>query len=269
MSNYVSEEWGEVYPIDLRVFETEGVSPISAKVSLSIFSSESATVEKSPKSNFQTSCEPPASLALVPIQQNQLQSVQTETNECRVIAPQIWHQRVIETEAEAEQEYVKPATMQPVLRFMRPAVLAAVASIATYSAFYFAAGFNSAPPSKEDNVSTLEWLHTSRARYIELSSPRNSNISAQMYLDEKKQNYLLFLKNLPDSAEGQVYQVWYYTKDSNFVNAIEFKGNQGKAQLRATIPANLSQNIDRVLVSLEPRSGAKIPEGPILLRGKV
>lgn len=270
MTNYVSEEWGEVYPIGLRAFETERVSPISAKVSLPFFSPESATVEKSPKSNVQSIAASQTSLALVKLQQHpHLQTIQTETNECTAIAPKIWHQRVIEHESQAEPEYAAPTTMRPVLRFIRPVVFAAVASLATYSAFQLTAVFYTTPPFKEDSVSTLEWLNSTRARYIEMSSSKNSNISAQMYLDDKKQNYLLLLKNLPDSAEGHVYQIWYYTKDSNFVNALAFKGNQGSATLRATIPANISQKIDRVFVSLEPNSGAKVPEGPILLRGKV
>lgn len=107
-------------------------------------------------------------------------------------------------------------------------------------------------------------------RVISLSGEAAPQASAKLVWDTRQQQWIIYLYNLPALPADKDYQLWYLTSDQSRISAAVFRTDQqGRGEVRLSVPASVVPRLAATAVSLEPKGGSPQPTGQIYLKGAV
>lgn len=107
-------------------------------------------------------------------------------------------------------------------------------------------------------------------RVISLSGEAAPQASAKLVWDTRQQQWVIYLSNLPALPADKDYQLWYLTSDQAPISAAVFRTDQqGRGEVRLSVPASIASHLAATAVSLEPKGGSPQPTGQIYLKGAI
>jgi len=121
-------------------------------------------------------------------------------------------------------------------------------------------------------VARTQWneMLSPATRVISLSGDSAPQASAKLLWDTRQQQWVLHISNLPALPADKDYQLWYLTSDQSKVSATVFRTDeQGRTELRLSLPPTIAGRLAATAVSLEPRGGSPQPTGQIVLKGMI
>jgi anti-sigma-K factor RskA len=116
----------------------------------------------------------------------------------------------------------------------------------------------------------FEELLAQTSRMIALVGEAAPQASAKILWDTSRQQWVIYIYNLPLAPPEKDYQLWYITADQQKISAHVFRPDaQGHSQLRLSLPPGLASRLAATAVTLEPRGGSTQPTGQIYLKGAI
>lgn len=107
-------------------------------------------------------------------------------------------------------------------------------------------------------------------RVIAMAGEEAPQASAKVVWDTARQEWVIYVYNLPVPPGDQDYQLWYVTKDSKISAAVFRPDAQGRIELRLSLPPQaVSSGLAATAVTLEPRGGSAQPTGKFFLKAAI
>lgn len=123
------------------------------------------------------------------------------------------------------------------------------------------------------NVATqkqLDDLVTQTTRFVSLAGKEAPNANAKVFWDTQKNEWVVYIFNLPAPPPNKDYQLWYVTNDQQKVSAKVFATDaQGRTELRISLPQNVAPRLAATAVTLEPKGGSPQPTSGLYLVGAI
>ncbi len=123
------------------------------------------------------------------------------------------------------------------------------------------------------NVATqkqLDELVTQTTKFISLAGKEAPNASAKVFWDTHKNEWVMYIFNLPAAPADKDYQLWYVTSDQQKVSAKVFGTDaKGRTELRISLPQNVAPRLAATAVTLEPKGGSPQPTSGLYLVGAI
>lgn len=123
------------------------------------------------------------------------------------------------------------------------------------------------------NVATqqqLDTLVTQTTKFVSLSGKEAPNANAKVFWDTTRDEWVVYVFNLPAAPADKDYQLWYITNDQQKVSAKVFGTDaKGRTELRIVLPQNVAPRIAATAVTLEPKGGSPQPTSGIYLVGQI
>ena len=123
------------------------------------------------------------------------------------------------------------------------------------------------------NVATqkqLDELVTQTTKFVSLSGKEAPNANAKVFWDTTRNEWVVYIFNLPAAPADKDYQLWYITNDQQKVSAKVFGTDaKGRTELRITLPQNVAPRIAATAVTLEPKGGSPQPTSGLYLVGQI
>ncbi len=115
-----------------------------------------------------------------------------------------------------------------------------------------------------------EGMISPATRVISLRGDAAPQASAKLIWDTQRQQWVIYLSNLPALPADKDYQLWYLTSDQSKISAAIFRPDaQGRGELKISVPPSIIPRLAATAVSLEPKGGSSQPTGPIFLKGAI
>jgi hypothetical protein len=107
-------------------------------------------------------------------------------------------------------------------------------------------------------------------RVIAMAGEEAPQASAKVVWDTERQEWVIYVYNLPIPPSDKDYQLWYVTKDSKISAAVFRPDAQGRIQLRLSLPPHaVNGGLAATAVTLEPRGGSAQPTGKFFLKAAI
>jgi anti-sigma-K factor RskA len=107
-------------------------------------------------------------------------------------------------------------------------------------------------------------------RVISLTGEAAPQASAKLAWDTARQEWVIYIYNLPRAPADKDYQLWYITSDQSKISAQVFHPDaQDRIELRLSLPSTLSTRLAATAITLEPKGGSVQPTGQIFLKGAI
>lgn len=123
------------------------------------------------------------------------------------------------------------------------------------------------------NVATqkqLDDLVTQTTRFISLAGKEAPNASAKVFWDTQRNEWVMYIFNLPAAPADKDYQLWYVTSDQQKISAKVFATDaKGRTELRIALPQNVAPRLAATAVTLEPKGGSPQPTSGLYLVGAI
>lgn len=116
----------------------------------------------------------------------------------------------------------------------------------------------------------LDELVTQTTKFVSLDGQAAPNANAKVFWDTKRNEWVVYIFNLPAAPADKDYQLWYITSDQQKVSARVFgTDTKGRTELRIALPQNVAPRIAATAITLEPKGGSPQPTSDLYLVGKV
>lgn len=125
------------------------------------------------------------------------------------------------------------------------------------------------------NVATqqqLDNLVTQTTKFVSLSGKEAPNANAKVFWDTTRNEWVVYIFNLPAAPADKDYQLWYIVKDKTAppVSAKVFGTDaQGRTELRLHVPQNVAPNLAATAITLERKGGSDKPTSGLYLVGQI
>lgn len=259
-------EWGTIHPLGSLAFDTESQPMTESSPTpenLIYHFTSTLAFRKSEKRAAQTATLIPSSKNFEPINT-------VLKGPSQALSISYGHPRFIEYPESSEDEMAPRRTARPVF-----SILLAVVLVFVVWYIYHLTGLQL--KLKSENNRYQETLSEEKQTATELVSPHirvlafqemeRSQVEAKVFWDTTKQICQVYLNNLPESPAREVFHLWYFTKNAQFIPAATFQAENHSAAVKIKLPGDKLAQIDRLIVSLEPPGNYSFPTGRILLRG--
>lgn len=118
----------------------------------------------------------------------------------------------------------------------------------------------------------LDDLVTQTTKFIALSGKEVPNASAKVFWDTQRNEWVMYIFNLPAAPANKDYQLWYIKKDKNAlpVSAKVFGTDaNGRTELHISVPQEVVPNLAATAVTLEKKGGSDKPTSNLYLVGAI
>lgn len=123
------------------------------------------------------------------------------------------------------------------------------------------------------NVATqkqLDELVTQTTKFISLAGKEAPAASAKVFWDTQRNEWVMYIFNLPAAPADKDYQLWYVTSDQQKISAKVFGTDaKGRTELRLALPQNVAPRLAATAVTLEPKGGSPQPTSGLYLVGAI
>ena len=125
------------------------------------------------------------------------------------------------------------------------------------------------------NVATqkqMDDLVTQTTKFISLSGKEAPNANAKVFWDTQKNEWVVYIFNLPAAPADKDYQLWYIKKDKNAppVSAKVFGTDaKGRTELRISLPQDVAPHLAATAITLEKKGGSDKPTSGLYLVGAI
>ncbi len=125
----------------------------------------------------------------------------------------------------------------------------------------------------QQNVATqkqLDELVTQTTKFVSLAGKEAPQANAKVFWDTTRNQWVVYVFDLPAPPANKSYQLWYITNDQQKVNAQVFETDaNGRGTLRIEVPPNVAPRIAATAVTLEPKGGSPQPTSGLYLVGQI
>jgi anti-sigma-K factor RskA len=116
----------------------------------------------------------------------------------------------------------------------------------------------------------LDELVTQTTKFVSLAGQEAPQANAKVFWDTERNEWVVYIFNLPAAPPDKDYQLWYITHDQQKVSAKVFETDAlGRTELRLSLPQNVAPRIAATAVTLEPKGGSPQPTSGLYLVGTV
>ncbi len=106
----------------------------------------------------------------------------------------------------------------------------------------------------------LDDLVTQTTKFVSLAGKEAPNANGKVFWDTTRNEWVMYIFNLPAAPADKDYQLWYITTDQQKVSARVFGTDaKGRTELRIALPQNVAPHIAATAVTLEPKGGSPQP----------
>ena len=93
--------------------------------------------------------------------------------------------------------------------------------------------------------------------------------SAKVFWDTNRQEWVVYVFDLPSLPSDKSYQLWYVTKDAKISAQVFQPDATGRVTLRLRLPKEALAGLAATAVTLEPRGGSPQPTGKFYLKAAI
>ncbi len=123
------------------------------------------------------------------------------------------------------------------------------------------------------NIATSQQLNelvSQTTKFISLKGQETPNAQAKVFWDTKRNQWVIYVLDLPATPADKVYQLWYITTDQQKVSAATFRTDaNGRGEIRVSVPSATVPKLAATAVTMEPNGGSAQPTGQIQLVGAI
>jgi anti-sigma-K factor RskA len=113
------------------------------------------------------------------------------------------------------------------------------------------------------NVATqkqLDELVTQTTKFVSLEGKGAPNANAKVFWDTTRNQWVVYVFDLPAPPTDKSYQLWFVTSDQQKVSAQVFETKaDGRATFSIPVPQNVAPRLAATAVTLEPKGGSPQP----------
>ncbi len=121
----------------------------------------------------------------------------------------------------------------------------------------------------EEEKRKLETFAASQTKVIQLVGDQAPNANARVFWDTKRNQWVIYIFDLPEPPSGKQYQLWYVVKDAPISAAVFSTDSRGQKVLELTLPPEAWSGMNLTAVTLEPRGGSPTPTSGFYLKAKI
>jgi anti-sigma-K factor RskA len=115
----------------------------------------------------------------------------------------------------------------------------------------------------------LEDFVSPGTKVIQMVGDETPEANAKVFWDTKRQQWVIYIFNLPAPPSDKEYQLWYVTKDAKISAAVFQTDAQGQRVLKLSLPAEALPGLAATAVTLEPKGGSAQPTGKFYLKAQI
>lgn len=118
----------------------------------------------------------------------------------------------------------------------------------------------------------LDDLVTQTTKFVSLAGKEVPNANAKVFWDTTRNEWVVYIFNLPAAPPDKDYQLWYIVKDKTAppVSAKVFGTDaKGRTELRIHVPPNVAPNLAATAITLERKGGSDKPTSGLYLAGQI
>jgi len=116
----------------------------------------------------------------------------------------------------------------------------------------------------------LAHLISPETRVLTLMGEAAPQASAKLVYDTPRQEWMMYISDLPAAPADKDYQLWYITTEQAKISAQLFRPDaQGRSELHLSLPLGVASHLAATAVTLEPKGGSRQPTGQIFLKGTI
>ncbi len=123
------------------------------------------------------------------------------------------------------------------------------------------------------NVATsqqLDELVSQTTKLVSMTGQATPNAKAKVFWDTNKNQWVIYVLDLPTAPADKVYQLWYITNDQQKLSAATFRTDaNGRGEIRVSVPSSTVPKLAATAVTMEPQGGSAQPTGQIQLVGSI
>jgi anti-sigma-K factor RskA len=121
----------------------------------------------------------------------------------------------------------------------------------------------------EEERRKLDTFAASQTKVIQLIGDQAPNANARVFWDTKRNQWVIYIFDLPTPPPGKEYQLWYVVKNAPISAAVFSTDAQGQKVLELTLPPEAWNGMNLTAVTLEPRGGSPTPTSGFYLKAKI
>lgn len=256
-------EWGKVF-----VLGTSTPLPLPTPLLKVFITSQPTHATNPPKEAKAKSANWAQSLALRPFAKPLWQETFAAAGRTTALALNYSHPRLIE---HIETETLDAKRHKPVV----PVLL--LTAVSTFTAWYIYRLTGQKLDLQSQVKSYAETLRQEKQTRASLTAPQikvftiegstQEAVSAKIFWDTENHSCLIYLNHLPKTAPDQYFQLWFLTKDAQFLKAKSFRPETSTAEIYSQLPPASVGQVEHVVVSQESLGLHNFPEGRILVKG--
>jgi len=108
-----------------------------------------------------------------------------------------------------------------------------------------------------------------RTRIIAMVGDETPQANAKVVWDTNGRQWSIYIFDLPAPPSDKDYQLWYVTQSAKISAAIFRTNEQGRRDLKLTLPPEALVGLAATAVTLEPRGGSPQPTGKFYLKASI
>ena len=164
--------------------------------------------------------------------------------------------------------------VQPRRAESRPArwLLIAATALLTFTAGYLFKKNADLARERDDLSKEMdEWrgIVSPRTRIIAMVGDETPQANAKVVWDTNGRQWSIYIFDLPAPPSDKDYQLWYVTQSAKISAAIFRTNEQGRRDLKLTLPPEALVGLAATAVTLEPRGGSPQPTGKFYLKANI
>lgn len=263
-------EWGKIHPLGMLALASQEASTHISPTPENLIYHFTPSLF-APKSNASAESLATAERTLIRLPHVFEPHQVTPTGNERALALNYGHPRIIEYGVDRED--------LPTSRRTRPLFSILLAAVAVFVVWYIYHVTKQQLKLQTDVTAYSESLAQEQQAKADLVAPQikvldfeereRSATTAKLFWKVEEQAGQIFFAHLPETTQQESFQLWFVTKDTQFVRANSFRAVDSKAVVTIKLPPRLSNQVDRIVLSLEPSHEQSFPVGQILLRGRL
>jgi anti-sigma-K factor RskA len=121
----------------------------------------------------------------------------------------------------------------------------------------------------EEEKRKLDTFAASATKVVQMVGDQAPQANARVFWDTKRNQWVIYIFDLPAPPPGKEYQLWYVAHDRPISAAVFSTDAQGRKVLELSLPPEALDGLAATAVTLEPRGGSPKPTSGFYLKAKI
>jgi len=121
----------------------------------------------------------------------------------------------------------------------------------------------------DEEIRRRDTLTASATKVVQMIGDQVPQANARVFWDTKRNQWVIFIFDLPAPPPGKEYQLWYVAKNRPISAAVFSTDPHGRKMLELSLPPEALDGLAATAVTLEPRGGSPQPTSGFYLKAKI